>query len=129
MAAISRLGRFPASALTASTLARRFSRLPRSFAATHRSAAGEPNSARRGTGQSRARRPLDTRRRHQMEEHEVVEKRTVRRKEPIDRVTNVNVAPDGTTNVQESGSWVVKKSRDEIDASSGIAATAGRNGS
>jgi len=36
-----------------------------------------------------------------MEEHEVVEKRTVRREEPIDKVTNVNVGPDGTTNVQE----------------------------
>ncbi len=44
-----------------------------------------------------------------MEEHEVVEKRTVRRKEPIDKVTNVNVAPDGTTNVQESGSEVVEE--------------------
>src|SRR2546430_15840154 len=107
MAAISRLGRFPASALTASTLARRFSRLPRSFAATRRSAAAGPNLAR--AGRSPALRPLDIRRRHQMEEHEVVEKRTVRRKEPIDTVTNVNVAPDGTTNVQESGSEVVEE--------------------
>src|SRR5438876_1843412 len=44
-----------------------------------------------------------------MEEHEVVEKRTVRQKEPMDKVTNVNVAPDGTTNVQESGSEVVEE--------------------
>ena len=44
-----------------------------------------------------------------MEEKEVVEKRTVRREEPIDKTTNVNVGPDGTTNVQESGSEVVEK--------------------
>jgi len=45
-----------------------------------------------------------------MEEHEVVEKRTVRREEPIEgKVTNVNVGPDGTTNVQESGDTVVEE--------------------
>ena len=45
-----------------------------------------------------------------MEEHEVIEKRTVRREEPIDdKVTNVNVGPDGTTNVQESGDEVVEE--------------------
>ena len=44
-----------------------------------------------------------------MEEKEVVEKRTVRREEPIDKTTNVNVGPDGTTNVQESGSEVVEE--------------------
>ena len=38
-----------------------------------------------------------------MEEREVVEKRTVRRDEPLDAVTNVNVGPDGTTNVDEAG--------------------------
>ena len=43
-----------------------------------------------------------------MEEKEVLEKRTVRREEPIDK-TNVNVGPDGTTNVQESGSEVVEE--------------------
>jgi len=44
-----------------------------------------------------------------VEEKEVVEKRTVRREEPIDKTTNVNVGPDGTTNVQESGSEVVEE--------------------
>lgn len=41
-----------------------------------------------------------------MEEKEVsVEKRTtVRREEPVEgETTNVNIGPDGTTNVQESG--------------------------
>ncbi len=40
-----------------------------------------------------------------MEEKEVtVEKRmTVRREEPIEKKINVNIGPDGTTNVQESG--------------------------
>ena len=44
-----------------------------------------------------------------MDEKEVVEKRTVRREEPINKVTNVNVGPDGTTNVQESGDTVVEE--------------------
>ena len=44
-----------------------------------------------------------------MEEKEVVEKRTVRREEPLNKVTNVNVGPDGTTNVQESGDTVVEE--------------------
>ncbi len=45
-----------------------------------------------------------------MEDKEVVvEKRTVRREEPVDKVTNVNVGPDGTTNVQESGDTVVEE--------------------
>jgi hypothetical protein len=45
-----------------------------------------------------------------VEEHEVIEKRTVRREVPADdTVTNVNVAPDGTTNVQESGDEVVEE--------------------
>ena len=40
-----------------------------------------------------------------VEEKEVtVEKRTtVRREDPADKTTNVNIGPDGTTNVQESG--------------------------
>lgn len=42
-----------------------------------------------------------------MEEKEVVEKRTVRREEPLDKVTNVNVGPDGTTDVEESDDDVV----------------------
>ncbi|HEV8536873.1 MAG TPA: hypothetical protein VGR87_14295 [Candidatus Limnocylindria bacterium] len=40
---------------------------------------------------------------HETEEREVVEKRTVRREDPTESVTNVNVGPDGTTNVQQSG--------------------------
>ena len=38
-----------------------------------------------------------------MEEKEIVERRTVRHEEPLEETTNVNVAPDGTTNVEESG--------------------------
>jgi hypothetical protein len=40
-----------------------------------------------------------------VEEKEVtVEKRTtVVREEPVDKTTNVNIGPDGTTNIQESG--------------------------
>jgi hypothetical protein len=40
-----------------------------------------------------------------VEEKEVtVEKRTtVRREEPVNKVTSVNIGADGTTNVQESG--------------------------
>ena len=40
-----------------------------------------------------------------MEEKEItMEKRTtVRREEPLGKTTNVNIAPDGTTNIQESG--------------------------
>ena len=44
-----------------------------------------------------------------MEEKEVVEKRTVRREEPGDKVTNVNVGPDGSTDVEESGDAVVEE--------------------
>lgn len=46
-----------------------------------------------------------------MEEKEVtVEKRTtVRREEPLDKTTNVNIGPDGTTNSQESGDPVVEE--------------------
>jgi hypothetical protein len=44
-----------------------------------------------------------------VEEKEVVETRTVRREEPVDEVTNVNVGPDGTRNVQESGHEVVEE--------------------
>jgi hypothetical protein len=44
-----------------------------------------------------------------VEEKEVVEKRTARREEPVDTVTNINVGPDGTTNVQESGNEVVEE--------------------
>ncbi len=44
-----------------------------------------------------------------MEEHEVVEKRTVRREEPLDKVTNVNVGPEGTTNVQETDDEIVEE--------------------
>jgi hypothetical protein len=44
-----------------------------------------------------------------MEEKEIIEKRTVRREEPLDKVTNINIAPDGTTNVQESGDEVVEE--------------------
>lgn len=42
-----------------------------------------------------------------MEEEEVVKKHTLRREEPAGAVTNVNVGPDGTTNVQRSGDEVV----------------------
>jgi len=42
-----------------------------------------------------------------VKEKEVVEKRTVRREEPVNKVTNINIAPNGTTNVQESGDEVV----------------------
>jgi hypothetical protein len=45
------------------------------------------------------------------EREEVIEKRTVRREEPLDKVTNVNVGPDGTTNVEESGDEVVEEER------------------
>ena len=46
-----------------------------------------------------------------MDEKEVtVEKRTtVVREEPAGETTNVNIAPDGTTNVQESGDPVVEE--------------------
>ena len=44
-----------------------------------------------------------------MEEKEVIEKRTIRRDEPVNKVTNVNVGPDGTTNVQTSGDEVVEE--------------------
>ena len=44
-----------------------------------------------------------------MEEKEVVEKRTIRREGPVDPVTNVNIGPDGTTNIQESGDRVVEE--------------------
>ena len=44
-----------------------------------------------------------------MEEKEVIEKRTIRREEPTNKVTNVNVGPDGTTNVQTSGDEVVEE--------------------
>jgi hypothetical protein len=44
-----------------------------------------------------------------VEEKEIIEKRTVRREEPIDKTTNVNVGPDGTTNVHESGDEVVEE--------------------
>lgn len=48
-----------------------------------------------------------------MDEKEVtVEKRTtVVREEPTGKTTNVNIAPDGTTNVQESGDEVVEEER------------------
>jgi hypothetical protein len=42
-----------------------------------------------------------------VEEKEIVEKRTVRREEPLDKVTNVNVGPDGSTDVEESADEVV----------------------
>lgn len=46
-----------------------------------------------------------------MEEKEVVvEKRTVRREEPlVGKTTNVNIGPEGTTNVQDSGTDVVEE--------------------
>jgi hypothetical protein len=46
-----------------------------------------------------------------VEEKEVtVEKRTtVVREQPADKTTNVNIAPDGTTNVQDSGDPVVEE--------------------
>ena len=44
-----------------------------------------------------------------MEEKEVIEKRTVRREDPLGNTTNVNVGPDGTTNVQQSGDEVVEE--------------------
>jgi hypothetical protein len=44
-----------------------------------------------------------------VEEKEVIEKRTIRREEPANKVTNVNVGPDGTTNVQTSGDEVVEE--------------------
>jgi hypothetical protein len=44
-----------------------------------------------------------------VEDKDIVEKRTVRREEPVNKVTNVNVGPDGTTNVQESGDAVVEE--------------------
>jgi hypothetical protein len=44
-----------------------------------------------------------------VEEKEIIEKRTVRRAEPVDKVTNVNVGPDGTTNIQESGGTVIEE--------------------
>ena len=44
-----------------------------------------------------------------MEEKEIIEKRTVRREDPLGKITNVNVGPDGTTNVQESADQVVEE--------------------
>jgi hypothetical protein len=37
--------------------------------------------------------------------------RTIRREEPVNKVMNVNVGPDGTTNVQRSGDEVVEEER------------------
>jgi hypothetical protein len=45
-----------------------------------------------------------------VEEKEIIEKRTVR-ETPIDKTTNVNVGPDGTTNVEESSDTVVEEER------------------
>jgi len=44
-----------------------------------------------------------------VEEKEIIEKRTVRREDPLGKITNVNVGPDGTTNVQQSGGEVVEE--------------------
>ena len=44
-----------------------------------------------------------------MEEKEVIEKHTIRREEPVKKVTNVNVGPDGTANVQTSADEVVEE--------------------
>lgn len=44
-----------------------------------------------------------------MEEKVIVEKRTVRREDPVNKVTSVNIGADGTTNVQESGDEVVEE--------------------
>ena len=44
-----------------------------------------------------------------MEEKEVIEKHTIRREEPVKKVTNVNVGPDGTTNVQQTDDEVVEE--------------------
>jgi hypothetical protein len=44
-----------------------------------------------------------------VEEKEVIEKRTIRREGPVNKVTNVSVGPDGTTNVQESADEVVEE--------------------
>ena len=44
-----------------------------------------------------------------MEDEEVIEKRTVRREDPVNTVTSVNIGADGTTNIQESGDEVVEE--------------------
>jgi hypothetical protein len=44
-----------------------------------------------------------------MEEKDVVEKRTVRREDPVNKVTSVNIGADGSTNIQESGDEVVEE--------------------
>jgi hypothetical protein len=44
-----------------------------------------------------------------LEEKEIVEKRTVRREEPLGTATNINAGPDGTTNIQKSGDTVVEE--------------------
>jgi hypothetical protein len=44
-----------------------------------------------------------------VEEKEIIEKRTIRREEPLGTTTNVNVGPDGTTNIQKSGDTVVEE--------------------
>ena len=44
-----------------------------------------------------------------MEDKEVIEKRTVGREEPVRTTTNINVGPDGTTNVQTSGDTVIEE--------------------
>lgn len=46
-----------------------------------------------------------------MEEKEIIEKRTVRREDPVNTVTSINIGADGTTNVQESGDEVVEEER------------------
>jgi hypothetical protein len=53
--------------------------------------------------------PGSTAKEASVEEKEVIEKRTIRRDEPVNKVTNVNVGPDGTTNVQTSGDEVVEE--------------------
>jgi hypothetical protein len=44
-----------------------------------------------------------------VEEKDIVEKRTVRREDPVNKVTSVNIAADGMTNIQESGDEVVEE--------------------
>src|SRR5207245_9000853 len=53
--------------------------------------------------------PCPRRKEAGVEEKEVIEKHTIRREEPVKKVTNVNVGPDGTTNVQTSADEVVEE--------------------
>ena len=44
-----------------------------------------------------------------MEENKIIEKRIVESEVPVNEATNINIGPDGTTNIQKSGDEVVEE--------------------